>query len=183
MLNFKSVLYKRKYYAISFKLNFLLKSNLFKEENKLYNIRHSRDIFNFTIRNTHDKFILNRLIFHNNNSSMIYYTLYGRIHRNNKPAYLNYYNNRLITEKYYQFNLLHREDGPAIIKYYSNGKIECEEYYIDGEQHREDGPAEIEYYENGNVKCEHYYINGSYYREDGPDYIEYDKEGKIIFSE
>lgn len=28
MLNFKSILYKEKYYAISFKLNFIMKSNL-----------------------------------------------------------------------------------------------------------------------------------------------------------
>ena len=64
-------------------------------------------------------------------------------------------------ERYYikGTNKLHREDGPAIIHYYENGNIEEEYYFINGKSHREDGPADIWYDKNGNIQSEWYYIN------------------------
>ena len=63
--------------------------------------------------------------------------------------------------EYYELNdKLHRENGPASIHYYESGNIGIEYYCIDGEDHREDGPARIWYYENGNIRSEYYYING-----------------------
>jgi hypothetical protein len=65
-------------------------------------------------------------------------------------------------------NRLHRENGPANISYYENGNIEYKGYYCNGSIHRINGPAFIEYYENGNICNEEYFINGKRHREDGP---------------
>ena len=56
-------------------------------------------------------------------------------------------------------NKLHREDGPAYIAYYENGSIECESYRINNKLHREDGPAWIEYYGYGSVYSKIHYLN------------------------
>jgi len=65
----------------------------------------------------------------------------------------------------------HREDGPAYIDYFNNGTIEHEGYYVKDTKHRLDGPAIIGYNANGDIKYEEYYIEGNeytkkqYYRE------------------
>ena len=79
-----------------------------------------------------------------------------------KPKkYIVYYpGTKKIYREYYELNgRLHRENGPANIYYYESGNIECEHYYINGDSHRENGPADIWYYENGNIEEECYYIN------------------------
>jgi hypothetical protein len=43
-------------------------------------------------------------------------------------------------------NNLHREDGPAYIEYYVNGKIYIEAYYINGIFHNQNGTGFIKYY-------------------------------------
>jgi antitoxin component YwqK of YwqJK toxin-antitoxin module len=55
---------------------------------------------------------------------------------------------------------LHREDGPARIWYYENGNPKHEDYYKNGKHHRENGPADTWYYENGNIKTKSYYKYG-----------------------
>jgi hypothetical protein len=37
-------------------------------------------------------------------------------------------------EYYFRDNRIHREDGPAVIFYYEDGNIESEEYYYNGER-------------------------------------------------
>jgi antitoxin component YwqK of YwqJK toxin-antitoxin module len=55
---------------------------------------------------------------------------------------------------------LHRDDGPAYIEYYENGNIRGKTYFLNGNYHRPDGPAIISYYENGNVDYKSYNLNG-----------------------
>jgi antitoxin component YwqK of YwqJK toxin-antitoxin module len=92
-----------------------------------------------------------------------------KLHREDGPAYIRYYENGNISYKSYFLNdKYHREDGPAYISYNEWGDLEEKKYYINGELHREDGPAEIYYDYDGNIKYESYWLNGKRHREDGP---------------
>mgnify|MGYP002507824257 CR=1 FL=1 len=98
----------------------------------------------------------------------------------NKPI-REYYNNGKIRRKLYR-NIndeLHRENEPAWIEYYKNGNIKSIDYYINGVSHREDGPAIIGYYENGEVRFKTYFINDKIHKEDGPANIYYNEDGSI----
>ena len=58
---------------------------------------------------------------------------------------------------------LHREDGPAYIEWYENGSIAEEEYWINDKLHREDGPAFQSWFEDGRELRKEYYINDVHY--------------------
>ena len=90
-----------------------------------------------------------------------------------------YYNNgKIRRERYYNTNNeLHRENEPAWIDYFENGNIKSMDYYINGDTHREDGPAVIGYYENGNIRFKSYFVNDKIHREDGPADTYYSEDG------
>lgn len=77
---------------------------------------------------------------------------------------------------------LHREDGPAYIEYYNDGIIAKESYFQNGKCFREeDLPCYIKYDVDGNVLEESYYKNGLIHRDnDLPARIVRDENGKIL---
>ena len=54
--------------------------------------------------------------------------------------------------------IFHREDGPAYINYFLTGEIESEQYYQNNVYHRIDGPAFIGYDRDGTILRERYYL-------------------------
>lgn len=77
---------------------------------------------------------------------------------------------------------IHREDGPAYIEYYNDGIIAKELYFQNGKCFREeDLPCWIEYDTDGNILEESYYKNGLIHRDnDLPARIARDENGKIL---
>jgi hypothetical protein len=66
----------------------------------------------------------------------------------------------------------HREDGPAYIQYFQDGNIDYLSYEKNGKRHRLDGPAEVLNDRNGNTHEERYYIHGkSYTKEEFDEYV------------
>lgn len=88
-----------------------------------------------------------------------------RYHRIDKPAFIEYVNEKLRIEKYYTHNMLHRTDGPAVINYNIDGSIYKEFWLRDNSWHREDGPAFI-VYENNKIIFQEYYLKDELYNED-----------------
>lgn len=149
MLNYKSILYKERYYPISYKLKFILSSNL--------NISHTR-----TIHTTHiifrSKFLFDKLVvyksnamyYHDNNCldkttkypqvnlsrTSEYYLRDNQLHRDNKPAYIEYDNNKVTIIAYYQFGEMHNCNGPAFVRYDKDGSIRNQLYYYKGRETR-----------------------------------------------
>lgn len=116
------------------------------------------------------------------NTLEIEYFKDGKLHNDNKPAYLLYVNKKLKCEEYYKNGKLHNLNGAASIEYYSNGHFEYKAYYQDGKLHNDNGFAKIEYYYNGSVKYASCYFNGKRHRDNGPARIEYNKDGKVVYS-
>ncbi len=92
------------------------------------------------------------------------YYLHGKLHREDGPAVIWYYEvySVLVVEHeiYYQHGERHRVDGPAAIWYHPHGHVLREEYYHYGEKHRTKEPAAIYYRPDGSVMSEYYYLNG-----------------------
>ena len=113
----------------------------------------------------------------------IKYYLDEKVHRNDGPAVIFYFDNGFIGFEKYKLNgKMHRnDDGPAYIEYFEslNGKISKEIYYQNDEMHSINGPAEIWYYKNDKIKAEFYHQNGLCYRCDGPAIIYYYPSGFI----
>ena len=82
---------------------------------------------------------------------------------------------------YHLGDKLHRNDGPAEIWYFDNGNIKLKKYYINGTLHREDGPAKIRFHQNGNIYFEIYYKDGKLHRTNGPAYINNNIKRKIYY--
>lgn len=119
----KSILFKTKYYSISYKLNFICNLNLFKQDVRIYKPN--------TMYTYYNKFILDRYIVRhqdNNNSIEKYYYM-AKPHRDNKPAVIRYKGDKVMYEAYYQNGLRHRDNGPAIVYYRDDGTILIGEYY------------------------------------------------------
>ena len=87
-----------------------------------------------------------------------------------------YKNGNISSERYLKNNKLHREDGPVLIryyqngniyeeKYYENGNILCEMYLINGMAHRLNGAAHAEYFENWEIDQQYYFIDDIEYEE------------------
>lgn len=108
---FKSMLFKTKYYSISYKLNFILKSSLFKVDNKEYNLS-----YDITKLKCYDNFI------HSSKCKLILYDKF--IFRD----MIIIYDNQVL---FYQYNKLHRDKGPAVIITRDNSIIFCQ-YYKNG---------------------------------------------------
>lgn len=128
----KSILFKERYYSISYKLNFILNYNLFKvvkSEYKLYNsiCQH--------------KFILDLVI-----TNKVQYNYYSIL----EP--ITYIKRDKTTYQFYKYQLLHRDDGPAYIKFNKNKR--CEKYYQYGYlikhlKYKNDILVRDDHYENG----------------------------------
>lgn len=135
MLNYKSILFKGKYYPISYKLNFILSSNLFVLRREKNTITYNKDIKMHNIGVSikckqivcYNKFILTNLKIRTDNYKL--YIYYLKLHRINKPAIILYDGKNISMEYYYQHGELHRLNGPAIIKY-KKGEIKKEIFYI-----------------------------------------------------
>lgn len=83
------------------------------------------------------------------------YKVYGKYHRTDGPARIEYRNGNVKEEDYYINGKRYRADGPSILRYNNRGELDTI-YYTDGEKlNRLDGPAYISQW-NGEVK---YYIN------------------------
>jgi len=66
----------------------------------------------------------------------------------------------------------HREDGPAYQKWYKNGQKRYEEWSLNNKYHREDGPAYQTWFENGQKWYELWYLNDKpHSREDWVDQL------------
>ena len=92
---------------------------------------------------------------------LIKYYLNGKLHRNDGPAFIGFYNDGLLgLEQYYINGLWYRINGPVIIEYHKNGSIKKEKYYFNSKKHRKDGPAEILFNNEGDIHFKKYYFNG-----------------------
>ena len=104
----------------------------------------------------------------------------GKIHRDNDPADIVYYESGQIQyEEWYKNGELYRENGPPKICYYENGQIDFEQWYKNGKIHRDNDPADIVYYESGQIKNETWYKNGKIHRDNDPAVIVYYESGQI----
>lgn len=111
------------------------------------------------------------------------YYVGGKLHRENGPAFVEYYNNGSIkSQSYYIKGKLNRKDnGQTIIDYHINGNKRRECYCLNSIIYRKVGPAVIEYFFNGSKKCEKYKIHDSkFHCMSGPELIEYSVDGKVI---
>jgi len=89
----------------------------------------------------------------------IRYTLRGKPHRTNGPAYMT---NDGKWKKWYRHGELHRSSGPAVVT------PARRDWYIDGKRHRVGGPATILYDMDGDVRTRSWYQNGKRHRVGGP---------------
>lgn len=195
MINFKSILYKERYYAISFKLNYILKSNLFKIHRREYTFKRKKNIIM-----CYNQFVFDKLMIRK--KDVIEHLFFNKLHNDNGPAVIEYYDGEIYKKQYYQNGKLHRDNGPAIIEFY--GTYKCEKYYSNNKVHRINGPAiiyygeerilseeycmfgkrdyEIEYFESGKSRKTYFKYN-MIHRDDGPAIIEYNENGNVINTE
>lgn len=155
----KSLLFKERYYPISFKLSFISKSNFIQNRDNKY-IFHNKLVSYIKPKadiKTSNKFILDNLIIISKYSKC--YRWGFKYHRLNKAAFIMYHKNGNIKhEEYCIYDKFHRENGPAIIDYYENGNIQSKKYLINDKFFRLNKPAIISYYENGVIKSQNYYM-------------------------
>ena len=78
-----------------------------------------------------------------------------------------------ISIRYYFNKKLHRNDGPAYIGFYEDGPIGLEQYYVNGLWHRKNNPAIVHYNYNGLIIKKIFYENNKMHRRDGPAIIRY----------
>jgi len=67
---------------------------------------------------------------------------------------------KVAIQRWYEYGKLHRVDGPAYIDYYESGEVKHEIWFANGKYHRADGSAMIWYYRSGEVRSEVWYVNG-----------------------
>lgn len=182
MINFKSILFKGKYYPISFKLNYILRSCLFKVSKSKYPIYNEEFVKSqYDKMICYDKFILSnfKLTTRVSNCIIKYYLSHERkLHRINKPARVCYQNKIKRTEAYYEDGKYHRLDGPSLIEYDRRGRRRFEIYHLNDKKHRINGPAYIMYFENKIIQ-EDYFINNKLHRMNNPASISYYKNGNV----
>lgn len=204
-MNVKSILYKQKYYAISYKLTFIFKMEFIRHKEKF--ILSNSKLGQFKKTQVYNRFIFDKYVsydvYNSINVTEVHY-FFKRLHRNNKPAVINRSNNNIVIYEGYYQNGDERLNGPSILSYYNSGKlkskkyryttndkpssftyyengnIEREYYYFHEMIHRDNLPAKIFYYKDGSIQEEYYYQYHQLHRLDGPAHIMYDKDGNII---
>lgn len=97
--------------------------------------------------------------------------------------YTNDIQNKKYRETWYRDGKIHRDDKPADIRYWNNGNKSEENWYQDGNMHRENAPAQRGWYENGNKYYESWHYNGKQHRENGPAEILWDENGNVFKKE
>ena len=93
------------------------------------------------------------------NNDTIFY-LNEKLHRNDGPALIKFYENGVNERAYYYNGKLHRNNDPAKIVTRVNGNILKEAYYFNGKIHRNNGPAVVWYHKDVSIKKENYFFNG-----------------------
>jgi len=139
--------------------------------------------------------------------SVTFRNLRSEIHRDDGPAWIEYFENGLIKrEKYYVNGVLSRDgglpawldysykghliekicylngkitDGLSKVSYYEDGSVSSEFNYENGELSSTVGPAVIHYSADGNVSSSYWYLDGKLHREDGPAIVVYHSGTKI----
>lgn len=178
-VQFKSILFKERYYSISFKLKFILKSNLNVSPNTQCNFKSEvlldMNMYDYTtIFISRSKFMLDKFIAYYNNT--IDYHDNNYLDETTKYPHTNLFRT---CEQYLRDGFLHRDDKPADIEYRSNGDVMIEMYYSFGNLHRDDNPACIVYHDNKKIYREEYYQNDELHNDNGPAIITYDEDGKL----
>lgn len=191
--NFKSILYKQRYYPICYRLS-MINRNKFKIINdttyiftnykildKIPSCKYNHRGKNYKII-SHNKFIHSYLIIEGYEDRLIMrcYSFNYSEHRLDGPAFEYYSDNGIFAREYYINGKRHRDpkEGPADIHYHShNGEVWYEKYYVNGKLHRDpkEGPACICYKNSGDLWYMEYYVDDKRHRnpEEGPAYIKY----------
>ena len=78
----------------------------------------------------------------------------------NEHSIHKYPNGNINTERYSLNGKLHRLDKPAYILYHQDGRVMFNDYYINGNLHRVDGPAYVVTNGYGKLTSEHYCLFG-----------------------
>ena len=124
---------------------------------------------------TYENFINPKIKYWNNGQKRSEeWLLNGYLHREDGPAYQNWYENG---QKWIE-TWVHREDGPSYQQWYENGQKWIEEWVLNDKYHRVNEPSYQSWYENGQKKSERWYLNGKLHREDGPSYQRWYKDGQ-----
>jgi len=76
-----------------------------------------------------------------------------------KPIQTEMYSNNYMRQRWMIGDKLHRENGPAVIRYYNNGLVNYKRWYKDHKLHRLDGPAIVKYDESGKIKYQGWYVH------------------------
>ncbi len=110
-----------------------------------------------------------------------YLNKYGYNRSEDKPSIIGYFSDgSLYYESYYKGGLLHRENKPATIEYV-NGMAQVEAYYINGKKGRLDsGPIIITYFEDTGEISKEVYLLKDVYNEDVSMEIFYRRDGSIM---
>ena len=88
---------------------------------------------------------------------------YENFINNNNPKIEYYSNGQKELEEWSLNGKRHREDGPAYQWWYENGQKEFEIWYLNDKYHREDGPAVKWWYLNGKKSNEQWFLNDKEY--------------------
>jgi len=114
----------------------------------------------------------------------IKYLKNNKLHNDDGPAHLDYWENGVCsTMLYYANNVLHRnDDEPAVMEYDYLGNIRKLEYHKNGKLHRENGACITEFYSDGSVEKEEFYTNNKLDRDSdvGPAVERYNRKGDTI---
>lgn len=183
MINTKSLLYKTKYYSISYKLSFITKCNfkIHRGKYKIDNVEFKGDQTKIIQDNNsvicYNPFVFDYLFVKSHNKQ--YYIYCNLFHRTDGPAIVEYDNNGDVKYEYYfQYGKKHNENGPAYIHRHDK-IIRYEKWIINDKTHRLNKPAVLYYYDNGQLKFETYYEDGKCHRVNGPALIIYNKDGSV----
>jgi len=95
-----------------------------------------------------------------------------------KPKIKYYPNGQKKSEIWSLNGKYHREDGPAYQWWYENGQKDYEWWYLNGKYHRDNGPAVQRWFRNGQKEYEWWLLNGKYHREDGPSLQRWSENGQ-----
>lgn len=185
MLNYKSLLFKEKYYCISYKLKFILKSNLSEIRDTNCKLITSKEDIIYMHSNSKFAFVTRKQMITFDEYESLEYYQYNKLHReDDKPTAILYCEGKIKYIRFLKNGYLHREsDKPSIIEFDENENIIEVSYYKNDLCHRDnDKPALLIFDNIGIIILEQYYKNGRLHREgDKPAYIRYDSDTFAYF--
>lgn len=177
-MNFKSILFKGKYYPITFKLNFILgcdlqishKMKYVIESTTLCDVLKLSDSTQFTL---YSKFLFDKIKARNDKLLACYY--FNKLHRDPKLNIEEEYISEDDNSDNDSDNDDNSYDKPAYMEFHKNRNTKLMAYYQHGELHRDRYPAVYEYSYCGSRRSKKYYQNGELHRDGKPALIEYDE--------